>query len=160
MIITDGNSVYIQTAASNLINGGSTITIPRSFPLFSQSGVTLTVYHILSNTLISAYTDISVVSPQPLYLPLLSSSEKTKSLTVGYGIGVDITFSRVGTTVNLSSVVDNYITTRYPLWITGRLYYVGDKVENGGSYYECAVNHTSGNFTTDLFTNGYWVPEA
>jgi hypothetical protein len=41
-------------------------------------------------------------------------------------------------------------------WATSTSYVVGNTVAQGGSYYLCAVAHTSGTFATDL-ANGYWT---
>lgn len=51
------------------------------------------------------------------------------------------------------------VLTTYVAWVTTTHYYPGDLVTNGGNYYRCLVDHTSGTFSTDLAA-GKWVATA
>lgn len=47
------------------------------------------------------------------------------------------------------------ISSSIVAWITTTAYKIGNMVSNGGTYYVCMINHTSGTFATDL-ASGYW----
>lgn len=51
------------------------------------------------------------------------------------------------------------IDFKYPDWVTGRIYKVGDFVTESNLGYKCLVYHTAGTHATDLGLN-YWVSSA
>lgn len=52
-------------------------------------------------------------------------------------------------------IPNTLISSSVVAWLTTTAYKVGNMVSNGGSYYVCMTNHTSGTFATDL-ASGYW----
>jgi microcystin-dependent protein len=46
---------------------------------------------------------------------------------------------------------------QYPSWLTGINYIIGDTILYGNTVWTCLTAHTSGTFTTDWLTSGYWI---
>ena len=77
---------------------------------------------------------------------VLGMTQANQGLTAAYTVA-----NQTANTFELSGI-DSSV---YPAWATGIAYGIGNRVTEGGSFYQCLIAHTSGVFTTDL-TAGNW----